>query len=313
MQVSVYAQPPVMLRLTKALSPELRPKPTKASRNGYCDALSLRRASRDCDCSAPRVPSDQLGHRLVRTRARYPDRCPLHRHRRRSFIHPRWSRPGLIRPGPRPAPVRTILPGVPWTRDGDDRRTPDHRQLLGSRQESGRRHRSVSRVASLPLLCVALARPGWAPTTRRSRWRIAMQGGKARTRSAPPRSIPGSARNYASLAPRRSSRGSARGPAVVWTSASSAQCTAGTIHSACKSFERGWAIHDRQTALFGGLQRSSPTARPGTRSSSSMKSTIGPATTSARRPPGLSDSSSGCFTTTIVAIPQPAMDSRTPG
>jgi plastocyanin len=34
-QVSVYAQPPVMLRLTKALSPELRPKPTKASRNGY--------------------------------------------------------------------------------------------------------------------------------------------------------------------------------------------------------------------------------------------------------------------------------------
>jgi plastocyanin len=34
-QVGVYAQPPVMLRLTKSLSPELRPTPTKANRNAY--------------------------------------------------------------------------------------------------------------------------------------------------------------------------------------------------------------------------------------------------------------------------------------
>ena len=34
-RVGADAQPPVMLRLTKSLSPELRPKPAKANRNAY--------------------------------------------------------------------------------------------------------------------------------------------------------------------------------------------------------------------------------------------------------------------------------------
>ncbi len=34
-QVGADARPPVMLRLTKSLSPELRPKPAKADRNAY--------------------------------------------------------------------------------------------------------------------------------------------------------------------------------------------------------------------------------------------------------------------------------------
>jgi plastocyanin len=34
-RVDVYTQPPLMLRLTKALSPELRPRPAKANRNAY--------------------------------------------------------------------------------------------------------------------------------------------------------------------------------------------------------------------------------------------------------------------------------------